>query len=125
MSEVRVTDERTGGQKGAKPEAMALLPWDALLEVSRVYHHGARKYEPNNWRRGYDWSLSFSALQRHLAAFWTGEDVDPESGLPHLAHAAFHVLTLLVFSTQARYRSLDDRPKIGREPGLSIYGGSK
>jgi hypothetical protein len=110
VSEVRVRNEQTGGEKGAKPQAMSLLPWEALLRVSEVYGFGSEKYEPHNWRKGYDWHLSFDALHRHLAAFWTGEDMDPESGLPHLAHAAFHVLTLLVFSEHG-YEALDDRPR--------------
>jgi hypothetical protein len=47
---------------------------------------------------------------RHLWAFWRGEDLDAESGLPHLSHAGFHVLTLLWFR---RYRpAKDDRYKL-------------
>lgn len=111
-----MVDAATGGEKGTKPERMGLLPWDALTTLSRVYGFGATKYAEHNWRRGYKWSLSFDALQRHLAAFWTGEDRDPESGLPHLAHAAFHVLTLLVFSGDARYAPLDDRYSADPEP---------
>lgn len=64
----------------------------------------------DNWRLGYDWSLSYDALQRHLNAFWSGEDLDPESGLPHLAHAAFHVNALLVYSNRVFYDQFDDRP---------------
>lgn len=107
MSEVRVTDPRTGGQKGAKPERFSMLPPKALGTVARVYGYGAEKYERDNWRKGYAWSLSYDALHRHLAAFWSGEDIDPESGLPHLAHAAFHVLTLLTFSEE--FPEGDDR----------------
>ena len=88
----------SGGQKGIKLEAYALLPVRALREIARVYGYGAGKYAPNNWRRGYPWSWSYSALQRHLNSFWGGEFLDPESGLPHLAHAGFHVLTLMTFS---------------------------
>ncbi len=110
MTERRVRNAKTGGEKGTKPQRMALLPWESLLAVAEVYGFGAEKYAPDNWRKGYDWDLSFDALQRHLAAFWTGEDRDPESGLPHLAHAAFHVLTLLAFSLSGRYAELDTRP---------------
>lgn len=112
-----VTDPDTGGQKGEKPEAYALIPVEALAEIARVYGYGAKKYAPNNWRRGYAWSLSYSALQRHLNAFWSGEEIDPESSRPHLAHAAFHIMTLLTYSVPKYgtepyliYRSKDDRP---------------
>jgi hypothetical protein len=53
------------------------------------------------------WSRVYDAVQRHLNAFWAGEDVDQESSLCHLAHAAFGLLTLLEYR---RLRpELDDR----------------
>jgi hypothetical protein len=107
--EVRVTDPKTGAQKGSKPERFDLLPWAAVGQIAEVYAFGAEKYAAHNWRGGYLWSLSFAALQRHLAAFWSGEDTDPESGLPHLAHAGFHVLALLTFADE--HRDGDDRFK--------------
>lgn len=109
VAEVRATDAETGAQKGRKPEEYALIPVGALADIARVYGYGARKYSPNNWRKGYPWSWSYSALQRHLNAFWDGEDLDPESGLPHLAHAGFHVLTLRTYSSGAQYVDKDDR----------------
>lgn len=106
-SEVRVTDPKTGGQKGQKPERYDLLPYGALDEVARVYAMGAEKYEDWNWANGYAWSLSLGALQRHVAAFSQGEDTDPESGYSHLAHAAFHCLALITF--QQHNLGTDDR----------------
>jgi hypothetical protein len=87
--EVRVVDPETGGEKGMKPVRHSLIPVKALNVIARVYHYGASKYAAHNWRKGYDWSLSYDACRRHLDAFWDGEDLDPESGLPHLAHAGF------------------------------------
>jgi hypothetical protein len=109
MSEVRVTDPKTGGQKGSKPERFDLIPWDAMEEVSRVYAFGAQKYDDHNWLKGYKWSLSFAALFRHVAKAMLGEDRDPESGLLHLAHAAFHCLALITFVI--RELGTDDRFK--------------
>jgi hypothetical protein len=94
--EVRVVSE-TGGEKGQKLAQLGSIDPGALLDVARVAGYGATKYSRNNYLRGYDWSLSFDALQRHLLAFWSGEDIDPESGLPHLAHASWHTLALLAF----------------------------
>lgn len=108
--EVRLVNAKTGGAKGTKPQRMELLPYGALQRVAEVYAFGAEKYEAHNWRKGYAWSLSFGAMQRHLAAFWEGEERDPESGLSHLAHAAFHVLGLLHFAEHDRYAEHDDRP---------------
>lgn len=99
--EVRIISE-TGGAKGQKPEQMSLLPVAALLEVSRVYSHGSEKYDEvhgqrSNWRLGYDWNLSYDAAMRHMMLFWDGENDDPDSGCQHLAHAVFHMLTLMTF----------------------------
>lgn len=111
MSERRVTDPNTGGQKGTKPERFDLIPPEALAEVARVYEFGSRKYDAHNWRRGYAWSLSFAALMRHAWAFWRGETHDPESGLHHMAHVVFHCLSLITFTTERP--ELDDRYKDG------------
>lgn len=107
MSEVCITDPVTGAQKGQKQERFDLLPWDALEEVARVYGFGATKYEDWNWLKGYRWSLSFGALVRHVARAILGEDRDPESGCLHLAHAAWHCLTLITFLM--RGLGMDDR----------------
>ena len=97
-NEIRVTDPITGGQKGSKPERYDLIPSQALDDVARVYGFGANKYAIHNWAKGYDWGLSIAALERHISAFKQGENIDQESGLPHLAHAVFHCLTLIMFS---------------------------
>ena len=96
--EVRVTDPETGGQKGRKPERWDLLPYAALDELARVYAFGAEKYEAHNYLRGYAWSLSLGALQRHVSRWAQGVDTDDETGLHHLAHAAWHCLALLMFA---------------------------
>ena len=107
--EERHTSE-TGGEKGRKAERLGLLPYSSLAQISRAYAFGAAKYSDHNWRKGYPWGWSYDALQRHLGAFWDGENNDPESGLNHLAHAGWHILTLLWFfdhmpQNDDRYRS--------------------
>lgn len=74
-----------------------LLPWDALEPVARVLQFGAKKYDDDNWRKVPDQRRRyFAAALRHLSAWKRGEKIDPESGLPHLAHAACCVLFLIV-----------------------------
>lgn len=124
-SEVVVTDPKTGGKKGQKDERFDLLPFDALEEVARVYGMGAKKYEPDNWLKGYSWRLSLGALLRHVGRWAIGEDRDLESGLHHLAHAAWHCLTLITFDR--RRLGTDDRgkPTLTFEPasaGVDKYG---
>ena len=74
-----------------------LLPPDALDAIAQVFTYGAAKYADRNWEGGMAWGRLFAAMMRHCWAFWRGEDVDPESGLPHLAHAGACVLMLLAY----------------------------
>jgi len=102
-----VTDPVTGGKKGTKLARFDLIPPQATWHEAEVYGYGATKYEDHNWLKGYKWSLSYAALQRHLHAFWAGEYLDPESGLPHLAHVKWHCNTLMTF--KERDLGTDDR----------------
>lgn len=89
--------------------ALGLLPYYSLQEIAKVLKFGAEKYGKYNWIKGMDWSRLIDASLRHILAFNDGEDLDPESGLPHLAHASSCLLFLLWYS---EYRKeLDDRRK--------------
>lgn len=105
--EVR-TFSRTGGQKGVKPERYDLIPIRPLAELARHYARGAEKYDDHNWRKGYEWSKNYAAAMRHLTAFWNGEDVDPETGTPHVIAAAWHCFALEEF--RHSHPDFDDRP---------------
>ena len=74
-----------------------LLPWGAVRGIVKVLQHGAEKYAPNNWKHVPDWrSRYFSAMQRHLSAWFYDEEVrDPESGMHHLWHAGCCLLFLI------------------------------
>lgn len=74
-----------------------LFQWGAAEEVVRVSTYGAKKYDDWNWAKGMRWGRCFSAALRHLCKWVTGESIDPESGLSHLAHAAWNILSLLDF----------------------------
>lgn len=118
--EVRVTNEVTGGQKGSKLARYDLIPVYPLHALAEHYGRGALKYEPNNWRKGYNWSLNIAALKRHLAAFESGEDIDEETGSPHLAAVAWHVFALLEFGVT--HPELDDRAFRTVDHTATIYG---
>jgi len=107
--EIRIVNEKTGGEKGSKMERFDLIPAGAMRQIARHYGIGAQKYAPNNWRRGYDWSLSTAALERHLNAWKSGEDIDADTGSNHLAAVVFHALALLTFADE--HPELDDRYK--------------
>lgn len=86
-----------------------LLPATAMEELAKVYTFGAEKYDDDNWRKGGPWRRNFSALMRHAWAWMRGETRDPESGLHHMAHAAFNCLALVEYSFTKKGK--DDRPR--------------
>lgn len=109
-AEVIAIDPETGGMKGRKLERYDLIAVWPLRMLARVYEHGTHKYADRNWEVGYPWSWSYAACQRHLNAFWGGEWLDSDSGLPHLAHAAWHCITMMTFLR--RGIGTDDRSEV-------------
>ena len=87
-------------QEGRKADAgkprPSLLPWRAIKQIVAVLEFGAAKYGADNWQRVPEARQRyFDATMRHLLAWWDGERLDAESGLPHLAHAGCCILFLL------------------------------
>lgn len=73
-----------------------LLPMGATSEIVDVLTYGAKKYAPDNWRKVPNpQQRYYAAAMRHIVAWVRGEKNDPESGKPHLAHAACCLLFLL------------------------------
>lgn len=93
-NEFRVVDPNTGGEKGSKLARFSLIPRDFLWVLAEHYGRGARKYDDRNWERGYRWSLSVDALDRHLSQWLLGENDDPETGSSHLVAVAWHAIAL-------------------------------
>jgi hypothetical protein len=73
-----------------------LVPWDALVPIVRVLEYGATKYERDNWLNVPDSTRRYTAaLLRHVLAYASGEEKDPDTGESHLAHAGCCLLFLL------------------------------
>lgn len=96
-TETMQTDPTTGGRKGSKLARFSLIPPDFLWALAEHYGKGARKYEDRNWQRGYNWSLSLDALERHLTLWKGGETHDPETDTHHLVCVAWHAIALWWF----------------------------
>lgn len=106
-----IVDSKEQGHKldSEKPPCDLLSP-HALLGTAHVLGFGAKKYSANNWRQGIIYSRILAAIMRHLLAFMLGEDLDPETGLPHVDHLGCEVMFI-----QELYRTrkdLDDRYKV-------------
>lgn len=59
-----------------------MIPIGPLVKLAEHFGKGARKYDVHQWRKGYEWSKSYSAMQRHGTAFWGGLDYDVCSNDP-------------------------------------------
>jgi len=86
---------------------MDLLDSCFLIAVAQVLTFGAEKYGDHNWRGGLKYSRLAAATLRHFFAWLAGNDLDKESGLSHLAHAACCIM-MLFWMTKNR-KNLDDR----------------
>ena len=62
-----------------------LVPFKELEGVAKVMTFGAQKYPANSWK-GVEKERYTAALMRHFVAYMDGEEIDPESGLTHMAH---------------------------------------
>ena len=113
LKKKEIQDSKEGVKLDQGKARYDLIDPYALHMLAEVYTYGTIKYDDNNWRKGFKWGRIFGALMRHSWAFWRGEDNDPESGLPHMAHAAWQCFTLLNFS---KYKiGEDDRFKLDQE----------
>lgn len=91
-----------------KPD-FTLIPQEALLELAKVFTHGANKYGKHNYSLGTDYSRYIAAAHRHINQWLRGEDID-EIGTNHLANAAASLL--MVLDNQKTNKGTDDRNKV-------------
>jgi len=68
----------------------SLLPFEALKRVAIQYTKGAKKYSPNNWRKGIPTERFFSSALRHLIQYRLGENDED-----HLAAVVFNILGII------------------------------
>jgi hypothetical protein len=75
---------------------LAVLPVAGIRAVANVQAYGNSKYKSyDDWRKGMEARRITSCAIRHIFAYLDGEDIDPESGQRHIAHAATRLLFLL------------------------------
>ncbi len=99
---------------------IAKVPWSTVplrvvAEIGLAMLEGALKYGRHNYRvAGVRASVYFDAFNRHTAAWWEGQDVDPASGLSHITKAIASLVVLRDSMLQGNW--VDDRPpKVANE----------
>ena len=96
-------------QKDGKPPmeylVLDVLPGDALCHKT-----GADKYGTRNWRRDAIRSSTYeAAILRHFIAYFSGEDLDPDSGLSHLYH--IRACCAVMLDAEMHDKLIDDRDR--------------
>lgn len=88
---------------------LSLISMPVLFEIGNALAEGAAKYGAANVRvipvRS---SIYLDATMRHLAAWWEGQDIDPDSGLHHVSKAIASLVVLR--DAMIHNMAKDDRP---------------
>jgi hypothetical protein len=108
VGDVNSQEPGSGARYNDGKADFSLIPLCTLEDEAKVWEYGKKKYAAWNWAKGMDWSIPFACAMRHMAAWQRGEELDPESGLPHLAHAMCNLRMLTLFSKT--HPLGDDRP---------------
>lgn len=90
---------------------MECLATSVLASEARVLAHGADKYGARNWRKDEILASTYEgAMMRHLFAWINGEDLDPDSGEPHLSH--LRACAAVVMDADSFGKLVDDRNRM-------------
>lgn len=90
---IKDSGERTEFESGAVRDMhegkgrMDLLPWEAIMEVSKHCENGAKKYGEHNVDKGIPVHSFCDSAMRHMAKYMSGWDDEP-----HLLAAAWNIL---------------------------------
>jgi hypothetical protein len=109
LNRIETKDTNPKDAVGIRKAGMSCVPAEVLLELGLAMQEGARKYGRHNYRvAGVRASVYYDAAMRHLMAWWEGEDIDPDSGLPHLVKAMACLLVIRDGTVNNCW--VDDRP---------------
>lgn len=93
---------------GSDKIPLHLWPENASALGSLAMLEGMLKYGRSNFRAiGVRASIYYDACRRHIGYWFEGEECDPDSGLPHLAHAL--ACLAIIVDAEAAGKLNDDR----------------
>jgi len=99
---------------------MSLIRPEFQLALAEALTYGYTKYDEQrgdiqNYLKGdgFHYSTIYDSLQRHLNAFISGENIDPESGLEHLALASANLMFLHTYENSDK--GIDDRTVLKKD----------
>lgn len=96
---VRIKNKQKNNLASYQVQQLLHAGFAAVVDVSKF---GCIKYEARNWEKGLFVESTFSSICRHYDSLCCGEDIDPESNLPHIYHIAWNAMALLETYLRAR-----------------------
>lgn len=100
--------EKATKELEGKPQLFE-IPLEVLLEMAKVRMANQHKYDRDNRLKPIEASLLFDATLRHMLAWYSGIDMDSETGCNHMTHALYNLAMFV--SSQQRGTLIDDRLK--------------
>lgn len=102
---------------GVTKVPLHLVPPSTKHYLALAFKDGAAKYGPFNWReKRVSASVYIAAAQRHIDAWWDGEDLSEDARVEHLAHGM--ACLAIVLDAKSIGMLKDDRPFKGAAPKL-------
>lgn len=107
------------GRSDAGKRIVHTIDPDFITGIGRVSAFGAKKYHMRNFLMapGMAWGRVFDSLIGHLFAHWGGEDLDEESGQPHILMAGWNLMVLHQYWKNPVFHPGDDRPAVIEHKG--------
>lgn len=100
--------QKEGARFSSGKNRFDLVPPWSMDQIAQVYTYGTRKYDDDNWWKGLRWKRDvLGCIFRHVWKWVRGEKWDDESGLHHLAHAAWNCIALMEY--ERNNVGIDDR----------------
>lgn len=85
-----------------------MIPPIAILEEAKAFGYSDARSARDYWEQEVvKFSEIYAEMQRHLLSWYNGEDIDPASGCPHIAHLRKCTAKILYLASKGRY--IDDR----------------
>lgn len=81
-------------QSISKKLQWTLIDFKALEGMVRALEFGANKYAKDDWKKGIETKKIADKIMRHLVEYLDGNDLDEESGLPHIDHLQANAMYL-------------------------------
>lgn len=101
LTDYNISTKRIGRKDDDGKERFDLIEPAFEKSMAEVLTMGANKYEANSWQNVEDpVNRYYASLRRHINAWRSGEKLDSESNLTHLAHAACNIMFLMHFDRE-------------------------